>query len=116
MLKRHHSIANVLLTIPLIAPTESSDSPCKPPTAVENDIVVYFSPKGAIRANIVDRLRPLDQVLVRDSGDYTLGRIRNLHSLIPYSMEARKPVHKCTAADNLRGRAHRQRGRQWRIV
>ena len=59
--------------------------------------------EAAINANIVSRLQPLDQVVVRAGGNYNLGRIPNLHSLIPYSMEARKPVYKCTSTDGLRG-------------
>ena len=35
--------------------------------------------------------------------DYNLGKIPNLHSLIPYSLEARKPVFHCTSADGLTG-------------
>jgi chromosome partitioning protein len=57
----------------------------------------------AVQTNIVARLEPLGQVVVRPGGDYNLGKIPNLHSLIPYSMEARKPVYKCTSADGLRG-------------
>jgi chromosome partitioning protein len=59
--------------------------------------------EAAVAANIVNRLEPLNQVVVRNDGNYNLGRIPNLHSLIPYSMEARKPVYKCTSADGLRG-------------
>jgi chromosome partitioning protein len=57
----------------------------------------------AVRENIVRRLLPLDQVVVRPDDDYNIGKIPNLHSLIPYSMESRKPVYKCTSADGLRG-------------
>jgi hypothetical protein len=57
----------------------------------------------AVRENIVRRLLPLDQVVVRPNDDYNIGKIPNLHSLIPYSMESRKPVYKCTSADGLRG-------------
>ena len=35
--------------------------------------------------------------------DYLLGQIPNLHSLVPYSLEAHKPVYKCGSADGLRG-------------
>jgi len=59
--------------------------------------------EAAIKTNIINRLEPLGQVEVRGDGNYNLGRIPNLHSLIPYSMEARKPVYKCTSADGLRG-------------
>jgi len=57
----------------------------------------------AVQENIVARLAPLGQVVVRPGGNYNLGLVPNLHSLIPYSMEARKPVYKCTSADGLRG-------------
>jgi chromosome partitioning protein len=59
--------------------------------------------EDAVRTNIVARLQPLGQVVVRPDGNYNLGMVPNLHSLIPYSMEARKPVYKCTAADRLKG-------------
>jgi cellulose biosynthesis protein BcsQ len=63
----------------------------------------------AIRRNIVDKLAPLGQVITWDGDDnYKLGQIPNLHSLIPYSLEARKPVFDCTSSDGLRG-AHIQR-------
>jgi cellulose biosynthesis protein BcsQ len=59
--------------------------------------------QAAVQANIVDRLSPLGQVVVRADGNYNLGQIPNLHSLIPYSQEARKPVYKCTGRDGLNG-------------
>lgn len=59
--------------------------------------------EDAVRKNIVSRLQPLDQVVIRPGGDYNIGNIPNLHSLIPYSMKARKPVYQCTSADGLRG-------------
>jgi chromosome partitioning protein len=57
--------------------------------------------ESAIQKFIVDRLLPLGQVKVSNS--YALGKIPNLHSLIPYSLEARKPVFKCSGSDGLRG-------------
>lgn len=57
----------------------------------------------AIKANIVDRLTPIDQVVAWDDGIYRLGQIPNLHSLIPYSLRARKPVFDCRYSDGLRG-------------
>lgn len=57
----------------------------------------------AIQENIVDRLRPLGQVIEWNDKDYKLGAIPNLHSLIPYSMAARKPIFFCTSSDGLRG-------------
>ena len=55
----------------------------------------------AVKKNIVNRLEPLGQVAVRDN--YKLGSIPNLHSLIPYSQNAKKPVYKCTGRDGLKG-------------
>lgn len=66
--------------------------------------------EGAIQANIVDRL-PADQVQVWSDGEYNLGQIPNLHSLVPYSLDAKKPIYDCRSADGLRG-AHLRRARQ----
>jgi len=57
----------------------------------------------AVRRNIVDKLRPINQVIEWKEDDYKLGQIPNLHSLIPYSLEARKPVFDCASAEGLRG-------------
>ncbi|MDQ1183600.1 ParA family protein [Agrobacterium larrymoorei] len=57
----------------------------------------------AIRENIVNKLNPIDQVVVWEDEGYKLGQIPNLHSLIPYSLKARKPVFDCTYSDGLRG-------------
>jgi cellulose biosynthesis protein BcsQ len=59
--------------------------------------------EDAVQENIVKKLEPLDQVIEWQDDDYNLGQIPNLHSLIPYSLEARKPVFNCTAEDGLRG-------------
>jgi cellulose biosynthesis protein BcsQ len=59
--------------------------------------------EAAVQENIIVKLAPLGQVVPRTAGDYNLGQIPNLHSLIPYSLEARKPVYKCTSTDGLRG-------------
>ncbi|MGN6153631.1 MAG: ParA family protein [Lysobacteraceae bacterium] len=64
----------------------------------------------AVQENVVDKLRPLGQVIDWDDGSYNLGAIPNLHSLVPYSQEARKPIFDCTAHDGLTG-AHVQRAR-----
>jgi len=64
--------------------------------------------EAAIQANIVDKLRPLHQVMEWEDGSWDLGGIPNLHSLVPYSQNARKPIFKCTATDGLRG-AHIQK-------
>lgn len=66
--------------------------------------------ESAITANIVKRLRPLGQVVEWNDNDYNLGQIPNLHSLIPYSLEAKKPVFDCTSVEGLRG-AHLKRAR-----
>lgn len=58
---------------------------------------------SAIRANIVDKLKPLGQVLTWTDNSYNLESIPNFHSLIPYSQQARKPIFDCTSADGLRG-------------
>ncbi|MGI6014601.1 MAG: ParA family protein [Oscillospiraceae bacterium] len=55
----------------------------------------------AVTDNIVNKLKPLGQVVEREN--YRLGAIPNLHSLIPYSLDAHKPVYKCTSRDGLRG-------------
>lgn len=59
--------------------------------------------ESAVQENIVERLSPLDQVVTHEDGNYNLGQIPNLHSLIPYSLKARKPVFKCNSGDGLRG-------------
>ena len=55
----------------------------------------------AVRTNIVKCLTPYGQVDEKEK--YLLGKIPNLHSLIPYSLNAHKPVYKCTSADGLTG-------------
>jgi chromosome partitioning protein len=67
--------------------------------------------ESAIQTYVVDRLRPLGQVRDGQAGEFNLGKIPNLHSLIPYSLEARKPVFQCTSSDGLKG-AHIQRARE----
>lgn len=64
---------------------------------------------NAVMKNIVERLIPYEQVAIREK--YCLGAIPNLHSLIPYSLNARKPVYKCTSADGLKG-AHISKARE----
>lgn len=58
--------------------------------------------RSAIETNIVKPLMPLGQVRPGTT-DYSLGKIPNLHSLIPYSLNARKPVFECTGSDGLKG-------------
>jgi len=57
----------------------------------------------AIQDNIVTTLTPLNQVQIPNGASYNLGLIPNLHSLIAYSQEARKPVFECTSTDGLTG-------------
>ncbi len=64
--------------------------------------------ESAIDTNIVSKLSPLGQVTQWSDGVHKLGQIPNLHSLIPYSLEAKKPVFDCKSGDGLRG-AHLQR-------
>ena len=58
---------------------------------------------GAITKNIVGKLMPLGQILIPSNGTFNLGMIPNLHSLIPYSLDAKKPVFNCTSSDGLNG-------------
>lgn len=57
--------------------------------------------ENAVKENIITPLLPLEQCENRT--DYLLGQIPNLHSLVPYSLDAHKPVYKCGSADGLRG-------------
>lgn len=63
---------------------------------------------AAVERNVVQPLAPLGQVVTYTTPGFELCKIPNLHSLIPYSLEARKPVFLCTAADGLKG-AHIQK-------
>lgn len=58
---------------------------------------------NAINKNIVAKLEPLNQAVKWNDGSAKLGQIPNLHSLIPYSLSARKPVFDCRSSDGLRG-------------
>lgn len=57
----------------------------------------------AITNNIVNKLKPIGQVVEWEEGEYKLGQIPNLHSLIPYSMDAKKPIFYCNSSDGLNG-------------
>jgi len=57
----------------------------------------------AILENIVDKLAAYSQVVSWDNDDYNLGQIPNLHSLIPYSLNAQKPIFHCNSTDGLNG-------------
>jgi cellulose biosynthesis protein BcsQ len=63
----------------------------------------------AISQNIVGKIGN-DQTVQWDDGQHALGQIPNLHSLVPYSQEARKPIFDCTGADGLRG-AHQTKAK-----
>ena len=65
----------------------------------------------AVEKNIVNKLTPLEQVHDWGNSSFNLGSVPNLHSLVPYSLEARKPVFDCTAKDGLNG-AHITRARE----
>lgn len=57
----------------------------------------------AVRDNIVEKLAPLNQVHDWGDNNWNIGKIPNLHSLIPYSLETKKPVFDCCSADGLKG-------------
>lgn len=63
-----------------------------------------------MRQNIVSRLEPLGQVFHWGDGLFDLGGIPNLHSLVPYSQEAKKPIFDLRSGDGLTG-AHISRAR-----
>lgn len=64
--------------------------------------------ESAVNSNIVSKLKRSNQVVDWRDHEYKLGQIPNLHSLIPYSLEAKKPVFDCVSSDGLRG-AHLKR-------
>ncbi len=64
---------------------------------------------GAIATNIVGKIGA-EQTMEWDGGGHLLGKIPNLHSLVPYSQEARKPIFDCTGSDGLRG-AHQTKAK-----
>lgn len=66
--------------------------------------------EGAVQDNIVQKLLPLGQIY-EENNSYNLGKIPNLHSLVPYSLNARKPVFDCGSKDGLTG-AHITKARE----
>ncbi len=56
----------------------------------------------SIEKNIIQKLKPINQVF-DITENYKISQTPNLHSLIPYSMNARKPVFLCNNRDGLRG-------------
>ncbi|AXQ16110.1 cobyrinic acid a,c-diamide synthase [Shewanella algae] len=67
--------------------------------------------ESSVRENIINILDPLGQVHDWGDDNWNLGQIPNLHSLVPYSLEAKKPVFDCTSRDGLNG-AHITRARE----
>lgn len=59
--------------------------------------------EGAIQANIITKLSKIDQVYDWKGENFRLGKIPNLHSLVPYSMDAKKPIFYCGSSDGVRG-------------
>ena len=59
--------------------------------------------EDSVRTNIIGSLAGLGQVHDWRDDNWNIGQIPNLHSLIPYSLNARKPVFDCTAGDGLNG-------------
>ncbi|EGB16471.1 cobyrinic acid ac-diamide synthase [Pseudodesulfovibrio mercurii] len=59
--------------------------------------------ESAVKDNIIKRLDPIGQVHHWKNNNWNIGKIPNLHSLIPYSLEARKPVFDCRSKDGLTG-------------
>ncbi|RDL45004.1 ParA family protein [Marinomonas piezotolerans] len=59
--------------------------------------------ENAVKENIIDVLGPLKQVHDWGDNNWNIGQIPNLHSLVPYSLEAKKPVFDCTSKDGLNG-------------
>ena len=57
----------------------------------------------AVKENIIDVLNPLGQVHDWGDNNWNIGQIPNLHSLVPYSLEAKKPVFDCNSRDGLIG-------------
>lgn len=66
----------------------------------------------AVNSNIVHKLDSIGLVFHVDN--YNLGAIPNLNSLIPYSLNAHKPIYKCASAERLKG-AHISRARESRV-
>lgn len=65
----------------------------------------------AVPKNIVAKLIQLGQVIQWEDNSYDLGAIPNLHSLVPYSQAARKPIFDCGGGDGARG-AHLSKARE----
>lgn len=59
--------------------------------------------ESAVKSNIVAKLEMIGQVHKWQADSWQLGTIPNLHSLIPYSLNAKKPVFDCSSSDGLNG-------------
>lgn len=59
--------------------------------------------EAAVKENIINLLKELNQVNDWGDDNWNIGLIPNLHSLVPYSQEAKKPVFDCTSKDGLNG-------------
>lgn len=66
--------------------------------------------EAAVQDNIVTKLGK-EQVINWEDGNYSLGKIPNLHSLVPYSQEAKLPIFDCTGRHGLRG-AHQTKAKE----
>lgn len=65
---------------------------------------IYYNLIGPeIQKNIIDKLSSTNQIIQWEDNNYELGKIPNLHSLIPYSMHARMPIFDCGAKQGLKG-------------
>lgn len=74
------------------------------PTGMTKGWEIYGSELfPAIKRNIIEELASINQVVDWGEEDFELGKIQNLHSLIPYSMDAKKPIFYCTGSDGLNG-------------
>lgn len=82
------------------------------PTGMTQGWQIYGNDlEPAIKRNIIDKLSPFDQIIEWEDDNYNLGKIQNLHSLIPYSMDAKKPIFYCNSTDRLNG-AHITKARE----
>lgn len=69
--------------------------------------------QSSIEENIVNKLKPLNQCFNQNDLPVKISQTPNLNSLVPYSMNAKKPVFDCTYDDGLRG-AHIAKARESR--
>jgi len=74
------------------------------PSGMTNGWNIYGSQvESAVKSNIVSKLQKIGQVHNWNTNTWKLGSIPNLHSLIPYSLNAKKPVFDCRSSDGLNG-------------